>query len=152
MNRFRRTFALFLLLIFCNGQLSANYTDTEVIFEHRLEDLPSFEMEHILEAPLISEEIPLSEEFQEVSNDTLSLVAAKSLYDDASPNLAPSMLRIPNISEMIQSHQTFLENIREDVVVESFLNIPLDTKIVGLKGKEIRTLRKARLTGVAGNF
>ena len=153
-NKFRRIIAFTLLVVFCSGQISATSNLGDVVIEHSLDELPSFDMEEVLpEAPLVYETLDTADFGNDDVQTMTSLLAAKSTYEQVTsyPSLSPIM-RLPSIGDMIQSHNLFLGGMREEAVVESFLETPVDAKISGLKGKEIRTLRKARLTGATAEF
>jgi hypothetical protein len=126
----------------------------DTVIEHSLDELPSFNMEEVVpETQVIHETI----ETQSLGNDEVqaitSLLAAKSSYEQVTtyPSLIP-VIKLPSITDMIQNHDMFFGGMRQEAVLENFLEIPIDSKIVGLKGKEIRTLRKARLTGITQEF
>jgi hypothetical protein len=158
-NTFRRILAFILLVTFCS-QISATTELGDMMIEHSLDELPSFNMEEVLPGNPVIPETPVIHETIEIhsfGNDDIqastSLVAAKNSYEQTTtyPSLAPVM-RLPSIVDMMTSHDMFLWNLRQEAIIENLLQTPVDTKIVGLKWKEIRTLRKSRLTGITASF
>ena len=57
-NTFRRILAFVLLVVFCSGQISATSDMADIVIEHSLDELPSFNMEEVLpETQVIHETI-----------------------------------------------------------------------------------------------
>ncbi len=109
MNRFRRILAFILLVTFCS-QISATTELGDIVIEHSLDELPSFNMEEVLsETPVIHETIEINSFRNDEIQASTSLVAAKNSYEQTTtyPSLAPVM-RLPSIVDMMTSHDMFL--------------------------------------------